>query len=213
MPFSGKIYRGIQDATREERQLIRSKIRVTHSSKVFQEYVEDAVSNTQTYKLAVKKSRVAGNGVFHMGRADIPKGTVIAIYPGSVRVISDQHGRRWNKFSTYSIGIGAYDDGTDNLACKLEVIGAPSDDPYNAAQYNHSCVPNCVLELVDIKGGLSFQIVRTLRAIKPREECRVDYEQDFWRPLSRIPPVRIGFRLVKCKCGQCRVPIGYVEPL
>lgn len=213
MPFICKIYKGIQDATREERQLISNKIKVTNESPILKRHALDAVNNAKLYQLVVKRSRLAGKGVIHMGKTDIPEGTVIAVYPGAVRVISDQHGRKWNTFSTYSIGIGAYDDGTDNLACKLEVIGSPSDKPYNAAQFNHCCAPNCDLELIEIEGGLSIQIVRTLRAIKQGEECSVDYEQDFWRPLSSIPFVRKGFRLVKCKCGKCPQPIGYLEPL
>ena len=148
-----------------------------------------------------------------MGRPVIPAHTVIAIYYGSVRVICDQHGRKWNAFSTYSIGIGAYDDGTDNLACKLEVIGRPSDEPFNAAMFNHCCEPNCVLDLIPVEDGLSIQVVRTLRPVKRGEECTVDYEQDFWKPLSSITPVKEGWRLVKCKCGKCPKPIGYVEPI
>jgi len=122
------------------------------------------------FKLLVKRSS-AGLGLY--AGEDIPKGVCVIEYVG--RVISGEEEYTSNSKYLFEVSKKVTIDGRDRS---------------NTARYiNHSCLPNCEIE---IRKGRVFVMSR--RNIKAGEELGYDYGKEYWN--THIKPH--GCRCVKC---------------
>lgn len=126
----------------------------------------------QTEKLVKKRSPAGGLGLFATDR--IAKGSFIIEYTGE-KITSKEADRRGGKYlfelnSRYTI------DGKERS---------------NLARYiNHSCKPNCEVEL--IAGKL---MIFAKKRIKAGSELRYDYGEEFLKDPETMPD--------GCKCEEC----------
>jgi hypothetical protein len=124
------------------------------------------------FDIAVRRAR-AGLGLFT--NQPIAKGSCVIEYTGVPLTLEEVD--RSNSRYLFEID----DDRT--------IDGAPR---WNRARYiNHSCRPNCEIE-IDLRRGRVFILAR--RNIKPGEELSYDYGKDYFRQY-----INGGCRCLKCK--------------
>jgi len=124
-------------------------------------------------KTNVKKSS-AGLGLF--AGEDIPKDTFIIEYTGE-KITTDESDRRGGQYLF-------------TLNKKYVIDGKGRD---NKARYiNHSCRPNCEVEIDEDDWTIN---VYSKRNIKAGEELNYNYGKAFWR--EHVEPKG-------CKCEKCR---------
>jgi SET domain-containing protein len=144
--------------------------------------------NTQDHSKDSEWMCVRSSGIHHRGVfavKDIPKGLKVVEYTGEK--VSKQEGtaRLAKQAKEGMVYIFELDDQTD-----IDGLSGGSDAIY----INHSCEPNCVIDIADGKIW-----VIAIRDIKSGEELSYDYCFDFDEETFNIP----------CKCGSkdCR---GYI---
>ena len=139
----------------------------------------------------VKRSKIHGTGVFATQK--IPKNTDIIQYVGE-KILKKEGDRRSSlrikKFLNSKITGSVY---IFELNKKFDIDGSPL---YNKARYiNHSCSPNCE---VDIKKGKIW--ISSIRTIKKNEELSYDYGFEFDKD---------DYKDYKCRCNSKNC-IGYI---
>ena len=131
----------------------------------------------------VKKSKIHGSGVF--AAKNIKKGTRIIEYIGEKIKKSEgdkRSERRIKKFLDSKETGSVY---IFELNKKYDIDGSPE---YNKARYiNHSCDPNCEVDIIDDKIWIS-----SIKNIKKGVELSYDYGYEFDE----------DFRVHPCKCGS-----------
>ena len=131
----------------------------------------------------VKKSKIHGSGVF--ATKNIKKGTRIIEYIGEKIKKSEgdkRSERRIKKFLDSKETGSVY---IFELNKKYDIDGSPE---YNKARYiNHSCDPNCEVDIIDDKIWIS-----SIKNIKKGVELSYDYGYEFDE----------DFRDHPCKCGS-----------
>ncbi len=139
----------------------------------------------------VKKSKVHGHGVF--ATKNIKKNTRIIEYIGEkiTREEGDKRSeRRINKYLNSEKTGSVY---IFELNKNFDVDGSPL---YNKARYiNHSCDPNCEVDILDGKIWIS-----SIKKIKKGEELNYDYGYEFDES---------DFKDHICKCGSKNC-IGFI---
>ena len=139
----------------------------------------------------IKKSKVHGSGVF--ASKAIKKDTKIIEYIG--KKISRKEGdkrsaKRIKKYLNSEIDGSVY---IFELNKNFDIDGSPK---YNKARYiNHSCNPNCEVEID--KGKIW---IKSIRNIKKNEELNYDYGYDFDQE---------DYTDHICRCGSKKC-IGYI---
>ncbi len=139
----------------------------------------------------IKKSKVHGSGVF--ASKAIKKNTKIIEYIG--KKISRKEGdkrsaKRIKKYLNSEIDGSVY---IFELNKNFDIDGSPK---YNKARYiNHSCNPNCEVEID--KGKIW---IKSIRNIKKNEELNYDYGYDFDQE---------DYTDHICRCGSKKC-IGYI---
>ena len=139
----------------------------------------------------VKKSKIHNYGVY--ATKNIVKSTKIIEYIGEK--ISKKEGdrrsaRRIKEHLNSKVDGSVYIFELDN---KYDIDGSPK---YNKARYiNHSCSPNCEVE---IKQGKIW--IKSIKKIKKNEELSYDYGYSFDKDDFRDHP---------CKCGSKKC-IGFI---
>jgi uncharacterized protein len=136
--------------------------------------------------LAIRRSGIHGRGVY--ARIPIPEGTRIVEYRGE-RITTAQAEARYpdDESAPYHTFLFAVDD---------DVMVDASRGGNTARWINHSCDPNCEVELED--GRLYIEAIRD---IAPGEELAYDY--NFILPVRHSPAMKKRF---PCTCGAaaCR---------
>ncbi|MBK8338552.1 MAG: SET domain-containing protein-lysine N-methyltransferase [Flavobacteriales bacterium] len=141
------------------------------------------------YKIARKRSKIHGNGVFAI--APIRKGEFIVRYKGKLMSHEAADAQRW----------GDVGSGHTFLFTLNEQYIIDANQGGNVARWlNCSCDPNCVAFVHDDESGDPKKekvIIEALRAIKPGEELTYDYgivlEERYTKALKAI---------WACKCGS-----------
>ena len=139
----------------------------------------------------VKKSKIHGTGVF--ATKEISKGVRIIEYIGEK--ISKREGDK-RSADRIKFFLGSVDTGSVyifELNKKYDIDGSPM---YNKARYiNHSCDPNCEVDIIENKIWIS-----SIRKISSGEELKYDYGYPFDKD---------DFKDHICKCGSKNC-IGYI---
>ncbi len=139
----------------------------------------------------LKKSKVHGKGIF--ATTEIQKNTRIIEYIGEkiLKKEGDRRSeRRLSKYLNSKLYGSVY---IFELNSKFDIDGSPL---YNKARYiNHSCSPNCE---VDIKKGKIW--ISSIRTIKKNEELSYDYGFEFDKD---------DYKDYKCRCNSKNC-IGYI---
>jgi len=139
----------------------------------------------------VRKSKIHGNGVFATKR--IKKNTKIIEYIGEKIIKSEGDKRSAKRIKKY---LNSELDGSVyifELNKKYDIDGSPL---YNKARYiNHSCDPNCEVEIIDEKIWIT-----AIKDIKKTDELSYDYGYEFDSD---------DFRDHICKCGSKNC-IGFI---
>ena len=139
----------------------------------------------------VKKSKVHGTGVF--ATSNISKNTKIIQYIGEkvTRVEGDRRSaERIKKFLNKKNEGSVY---IFELNKKYDIDGSPL---YNKARYiNHSCVPNCEVDIINNEIWIS-----SIKSIKKGEELNYDYGYSFDED-------DYSDHICKCNTNKC---IGYI---
>ena len=139
----------------------------------------------------LKKSKVHGTGIF--ATTEIQKNTRIIEYIGEkiLKKEGDRRSeRRLSKYLNSKLYGSVY---IFELNSKFDIDGSPL---YNKARYiNHSCSPNCE---VDIKKGKIW--ISSIRTIKKDEELSYDYGFEFDKD---------DYKDYKCRCNSKNC-IGYI---
>ena len=139
----------------------------------------------------VKKSSVHGSGIF--ATKNIKKNTKIIEYIGEKILKSEGNKRsekRLKKYLNSSITGSVY---IFELNKRYDIDGSPY---YNKARYiNHSCNPNCEVEIIDNRIWIS-----SIKNIKKGEELSYDYGYEFDKD---------DFRDHICKCNSKNC-IGFI---
>ena len=139
----------------------------------------------------VKKSKVHGSGVF--ATQNIKKNTKIIEYIGEKVLRSEGNRRSEMRIKKY---LGSETDGSVyifELNGKYDIDGSPK---YNKARYiNHSCNPNCEVDIVENRIWIS-----SIKNIKKGEELNYDYGYEFDKD---------DYKDHVCKCGS-NLCIGYI---
>ncbi len=139
----------------------------------------------------VKKSKVHGNGVF--ATKDIPKGNKIIEYIGEKIRKSEGDKRSAERINRYLNSKTTGSVYIFELNKKYDIDGSFK---YNKARYiNHSCDPNCEVDIIRGKIWIS-----SLKNIKKGQELNYDYGYDFDKD---------DYKDHKCKCNS-RKCIGYI---
>ncbi len=139
----------------------------------------------------VKKSKVHGSGVF--AKTDIKKNVKIIQYIGEKVSKSEGDKRSENRIKRYLNSKKTGSVYIFELNSKYDIDGSPL---YNKARYiNHSCKPNCEVE---IKNGKIW--IKSIKNIKKDDELSYDYGYDF-------DPEDFMDHLCKCKSKNC---VGYI---
>lgn len=138
-------------------------------------------------KYSVRDSKIHGTGVF--AEEDIKKGTKILEYLGEK--VSKEEG---NKREQEQLKKAKHGSGQVYLFELDEESDIDGDVPYNDARFvNHSCDPNCEVEIKD--GHIWFVAIRD---IKNGEELSIDYGFDL---------EYFGQYLCKCGAKNC---VGFI---
>ncbi|MBD1141640.1 SET domain-containing protein-lysine N-methyltransferase [Pelagibacterales bacterium SAG-MED32] len=139
----------------------------------------------------VKKSSVHGSGVFAI--QDIKKNSKIIEYIGEkvLKAEGDKRSeRRIKKFLDSKTDGSVY---VFELNSKYDIDGSPL---YNKARYiNHSCAPNCVVDIIDDRIW-----IKSIKKIKKGEELNYDYGYEFNKD---------DFNDHVCRCGSKKC-IGFI---
>ena len=139
----------------------------------------------------VKKSKVHGSGVF--ATQNIKKNTKIIEYIGEKVLRSEGNRRSEMRIKKY---LGSETDGSVyifELNGKYDIDGSPK---YNKARYiNHSCNPNCEVDIVENRIWIS-----SIKNIKKGEELNYDYGYEFDKD---------DYKDHVCKCGS-DLCIGFI---
>ncbi len=139
----------------------------------------------------VKKSKVHGSGVF--ATKNIKKNTRIIEYIGDVVTKSEGDKRSARRIKNY---LNSEETGSVyifELNKKFDIDGSPE---YNKARYvNHSCDPNCEVDILNNKIWIS-----SIKNIKSGTELTYDYGYTFDAN---------DFRDHICKCGSKHC-IGFI---
>ncbi len=139
----------------------------------------------------VRKSKIHGNGVFATKR--IKKNTKIIEYIGEKIIKSEGDKRSAKRIKKY---LNSEIDGSVyifELNKKYDIDGSPL---YNKARYiNHSCDPNCEVEIIEEKIWIT-----AIKDIKKTDELSYDYGYEFDSD---------DFRDHICKCGSKNC-IGFI---
>tara|TARA_B110000014_G_C19713005_1_gene372874 strand:+ start:80 stop:571 length:492 start_codon:yes stop_codon:yes gene_type:complete len=139
----------------------------------------------------VKKSRIHGTGVF--STKSIPKGTKIIEYIGEKVTRSEGDRRSEKRIKKYLNSNKVGSVYIFELNSKYDIDGSFL---YNKARYiNHSCNPNCEVDIIDNKIWIS-----SIKNIKRGEELNYDYGYEFDKEDYKDHP---------CKCGSKNC-IGYI---
>ena len=139
----------------------------------------------------VKKSKVHGSGVF--AKTDIKKNVKIIQYIGEKVSKSEGDKRSEDRIKRYLNSKKTGSVYIFELNSKYDIDGSPL---YNKARYiNHSCKPNCEVE---IKNGKIW--IKSIKNIKKDDELSYDYGYDF-------DPEDFMDHLCKCKSKNC---VGYI---
>ena len=139
----------------------------------------------------VEKSKVHGSGVFATKK--IKKNTKIIEYIGEKITKKEGDKRSANRIKRYLNSSKTGSVYIFELNKEYDIDGSPY---YNKARYiNHSCEPNCEVEIVDDKIWIS-----SIVDIKKGEELSYDYGYEFDQD---------DFRDHICKCGA-RNCVGYI---
>ena len=139
----------------------------------------------------VKKSKVHGSGVF--ATKDIKRNTRIIEYIGEkvLRSEGDKRSAKRIKDHLHSEETGSVY--IFELNSKYDIDGSPE---YNKARYiNHSCNPNCEVDIVDGKIWIS-----SIKRISKGQELSYDYGYEFDVD---------DYKDHICKCGAINC-IGYI---
>ncbi len=139
----------------------------------------------------VKNSKIHGAGVFAL--KDIPKNIKIIQYVGEKLSKSEGDKRSAKRLSKY---LHSQTDGSVyifELNSNYDIDGSPK---YNKARYiNHSCDPNCEVEIMNNEIWIS-----SIKKIKKGEELSYDYGFEFDKD---------DFKDHICKCGSKNC-IGFI---
>tara|TARA_Y100000741_G_scaffold365143_1_gene359646 strand:- start:5074 stop:5556 length:483 start_codon:yes stop_codon:yes gene_type:complete len=139
----------------------------------------------------LKKSKIHGSGVF--ATENIKKNTKIIEYIGEKVLRSEGDKRSERRLKRY---LNSKEQGSVyifELNSRYDIDGSPK---YNKARYiNHSCDPNCEVEIT--KGHIW---ISSIKKIKPGEELSYDYGFEFDED---------DYSDHVCKCGSKKC-IGYV---
>ncbi len=139
----------------------------------------------------LKKSKVHGSGIF--ATKDIQKGKRIIEYIGEKVPRSEGNKRSEKRIKKY---LGSEKEGSVyifELNSKYDIDGSPL---YNKARYiNHSCNPNCEVDIIDGKIWIS-----SIKKIKKGEELNYDYGYEFDKD---------DYKDHVCMCGS-KECIGYI---
>ena len=139
----------------------------------------------------VKKSKVHGSGVFATKK--IRRNIKIIQYIGEKVLRSEGDKRSEKRIKQYLNSEKTGSVYIFELNKKFDIDGSPL---YNKARYiNHSCNPNCEVDIVNGEIWIS-----SIKAIKEGEELSYDYGYEFDRE---------DFRDHVCKCGSKNC-IGYI---
>ena len=139
----------------------------------------------------VKKSKVHGSGVF--AKTDIKKNVKIIQYIGEKVSKSEGDKRSEDRIKRYLNSKKTGSVYIFELNSKYDIDGSPL---YNKARYiNHSCKPNCEVE---IKNGKIW--IKSIKNIKKDDELSYDSGYDF-------DPEDFMDHLCKCKSKNC---VGYI---
>ena len=139
----------------------------------------------------VKKSKVHGSGVF--ATANIKKNVKIIQYIGEKVSKSEGDKRSENRIKRYLNSKKTGSVYIFELNSKYDIDGSPL---YNRARYiNHSCRPNCEVE---IKNGKIW--IKSIKNIKKGDELSYDYGYDF-------DPDDFKDHVCKCNSKNC---VGYI---
>ena len=139
----------------------------------------------------VKKSKVHGSGVF--ATHNIKKNTKIIEYIGEKIIKSEGDKRSEKRIRKYLHSSSKGSVYIFELNKKYDIDGSPL---YNHARYiNHSCEPNCEVEIENNQIWIS-----SIKNIKKGEELSYDYGYVFDKD---------DYRDHECKCGS-KYCIGYI---
>ena len=139
----------------------------------------------------VKISKIHGSGVF--ATENIKKGTTIIEYIGEKVTRKEGDRRSEERIRKYLKSKKTGSVYIFELNKKHDIDGSPI---YNKARYiNHSCDPNCEVEI--IKGHIWISSIKDL---KKNEELTYDYGYEFDKE---------DYKDHKCKCGSKNC-IGYI---
>tara|TARA_B100001778_G_C18327840_1_gene511617 strand:- start:205 stop:693 length:489 start_codon:yes stop_codon:yes gene_type:complete len=139
----------------------------------------------------VKKSKVHGSGIF--ATVDIKKDTKIIEYIGEKITRAEGDRRSEKRIKKYLNSKKTGSVYIFELNRKFDIDGSLL---YNKARYiNHSCNPNCEVDILDNKIWIS-----SIKKIKKGEELSYDYGYGFDRS---------DFRDHICKCGSKNC-IGFI---
>ena len=139
----------------------------------------------------VKSSKIHGTGVF--ATKDIKKKTKIIEYIGEKVKRSEGNKRSEKRIKMH---LGSETEGSVyifELNSKYDIDGSPL---YNKARYiNHSCEPNCEVDIIENKIWIS-----SIKKIKKGDELTYDYGYEFDKD---------DFKDHVCKCGS-KLCIGFI---
>ena len=139
----------------------------------------------------VKKSKVHGSGVF--ATKNIKRNTKIIEYIGEKVRKSEGDKRSAKRIKDYLHSEETGSVYIFELNSKYDIDGSPE---YNKARYiNHSCNPNCEVDIVENRIWIS-----SIKAIKKGEELSYDYGYEFDKN---------DYKDHICKCGYKKC-IGYI---
>ena len=139
----------------------------------------------------VKKSKVHGSGVFATKK--IKKNTKIIQYVGEKLTRSEGNKRSEQRIKKYLKSQKTGSVYIFELNSKYDIDGSPR---YNKARYiNHSCSPNCEVDIVKNEIWIS-----SIKNINVGEELSYDYGYSFDKD---------DYKDHECKCGS-RNCIGYI---
>ena len=139
----------------------------------------------------VKKSKVHGHGVF--ATKDIRKNTRVIQYIGEKVSRAEGNRRSEERIKKYLNSKKMGSVYIFELNKNFDLDGSPL---YNKARYiNHSCDPNCEVDILDGKIWIS-----SMKKIKKGEELNYDYGYEFDKS---------DFRDHICKCGSKNC-IGFI---
>ena len=139
----------------------------------------------------VKKSKVHGSGVF--ATSDIPKGRRVIEYIGDKIKKSEGDKRSENRIKRFLNSKTTGSVYIFELNKMYDIDGSPL---YNKARYiNHSCNPNCEVEIMD-----GHIWIVSLRKIKKGSELSYDYGYSFEKE---------DYQDHLCKCGSKNC-IGFI---